>query len=91
MAYTRSVNLDTCQSCMNGNRPEITEEFANKMVNREKALDMLEVRTETDPSKKIKAFKEVAKNEGTNILYYSADKLLVLVSEALRNMNGLYA
>lgn len=69
-------------------RPEISKEFSNKMAEREKTLNMLEIRTEADPSKKIAAFYKVAKNEGSKIMWYSADKLSILISEALRSMNN---
>jgi len=91
MTYNTDIILDAYRLLRKADRPEITEEFANKMVEREKALNTLEIRTEADPVKKINAFNEVVKNEGAKVIFYSADKLAVLVSEALRSINSICA
>lgn len=91
MTCTYNDIMGAYHTIRKANRPETTEEFADKMVKSEEALNELEIRKETDPAKKISAFNEVVKNQGANIMYLSSEKLAVLVSEVLRSKKSLCA
>lgn len=91
MTYNVNDILDAYHAIGKADRPEITEEFSNAMAEREAALNKLEIRNESDPSKKIGAFNEVVKNEGANIMSRSSVSLAILVSEVLRTKETLCA